>query len=249
MPRLFRGAFLWARRMAQESRLSIVIEPKSAEQHAADLARVLTELEKAGVRVTQTSTRAGREVSSAGSKMAQAGKEARSGASSVDGFGKSMNDARSAAISLRGALTGAFVGVSIAGTISKIIQETVNLEEEQAQLAVVLRSTGDAAGFSRVQLNEMAASMSHASTLIGGEITRSEPTGNRLARRLHPDVGGRSPIAWRGVPAHAEPLGRRPVSLRIAPNGCRAARWLGGCRSISAADLAPVCVIQALQPH
>lgn len=76
---------------------------------------------------------------------------------------------------LQGLFAGAFAGVSIAGTMSKFIQETRAAEQEQAQLAAVLRSTGEAAGWSQERLNEMAAALSGPnSTFSEGAITTAQ---------------------------------------------------------------------------
>ncbi len=201
--------------MAQESRLSITIDSRTAEQRAKDLAAVLDAATKAGINVTASADKAGKAAAGAGSKFSKAGRDAKSGASGVDKFGKSLKDARSAAMSLRGALTGAFVGVSVAGTISKIISETRKAEEEQAQLAAVLKSTGEAAGFTQEKLNEMAGAMSLISTVSDGEITQAQTTllaftgiaGNQFPKALQAaiDMATRTGMS---VVSAAETIGR-----------------------------------------
>lgn len=57
---------------------------------------------------------------------------------------------------------------------TSFIANTIAAQNEQAQLAAVLRSTGEAAGWSAAQLNEMALSMSRASTFSAGEITKAQ---------------------------------------------------------------------------
>lgn len=54
---------------------------------------------------------------------------------------------------------GALAGLSVGAIFTAFIAETQAAEKEQAQLAAVLRSTGEAAGFSRDQLNNMADAM------------------------------------------------------------------------------------------
>lgn len=71
-------------------------------------------------------------------------------------------------------LAGAFAGLSVAGLMRSFIQETVDAQNEQAQLAAALKSTGQAAGYSAVELNKMAASLSGNSTFSEGEITRAQ---------------------------------------------------------------------------
>lgn len=64
---------------------------------------------------------------------------------------------------------------AIAGfTFARFISETRAAEQEQAQLAAVLRSTGEAAGFSQAALNEIADTLEAVSTFSGGEITEAQ---------------------------------------------------------------------------
>lgn len=69
---------------------------------------------------------------------------------------------------------GLFAGLTIGGVYTKFIGETRAAEAEQAQLAAVLRSTGEAAGFTREQLNDMAAQMEGRSILSAGEINTAQ---------------------------------------------------------------------------
>ncbi|MGB3290932.1 MAG: phage tail length tape measure family protein [Burkholderiaceae bacterium] len=62
------------------------------------------------------------------------------------------------------------------GLFTRFTQETIQAEQEQAQLAAVLKSTGQAAGFSRSELNAMADAMSMASTVSAGEINQAQTT-------------------------------------------------------------------------
>ena len=69
----------------------------------------------------------------------------------------------------------AFVGaLAVGATFTKIINETKAFQEQQAQLAAVLKSTGEAAGYSQVQLNEMADSLSKSSTESAGNINKAQ---------------------------------------------------------------------------
>ncbi|MEG0113412.1 MAG: phage tail length tape measure family protein, partial [Comamonas sp.] len=56
----------------------------------------------------------------------------------------------------------------------KFITETINAEKQQAQLAAVLKSTGETAGWSQERLNGMAASLSKSSVFSTGEITQAQ---------------------------------------------------------------------------
>ncbi|WP_457978054.1 phage tail length tape measure family protein [Ectopseudomonas composti] len=69
---------------------------------------------------------------------------------------------------------GLFAGLTIGGVYTKFIGETRAAEAEQAQLAAVLRSTGEAAGFTREQLNDMAAQMEGRSIFSAGEINTAQ---------------------------------------------------------------------------
>ncbi|MGZ9568248.1 phage tail length tape measure family protein [Alcaligenes nematophilus] len=126
--------------------------------------------------LTKALAGAGKASDNVGSRMAKAGQQAVTGSSGVDKFKQSLLGAQASAVSLKGALAGAFLGVSIAGAFAKVIRETQNFEKEQAQLSAVLKSTGNAAGFSRDQLNEMAGAMSSASVVTGGEIGQAQTT-------------------------------------------------------------------------
>ena len=63
---------------------------------------------------------------------------------------------------------------AVVGLFAKIAAETADAQAEQAQLAAVLRSTGEAAGWSRDQLNKMADDLSGKSTFAAGEITNAQ---------------------------------------------------------------------------
>jgi len=76
--------------------------------------------------------------------------------------------------SISNAIAGAFAGFSLVATIQKVVQETRNFQNEQAQLAAVLRSTGNAAGFTQDQLNDMAAAMEGRSIFSAGEINQAQ---------------------------------------------------------------------------
>jgi len=82
---------------------------------------------------------------------------------------KSMANAADAIKNVVGALA---VGVSF----TQIIRATADLQNEQAQLAAVLKSTGEAAGFSQGKLNEMAEALSRTSIISAGEINQAQTT-------------------------------------------------------------------------
>lgn len=69
---------------------------------------------------------------------------------------------------------GALAGISVGTIFTKFISETINAQNEQAQLAAVIKSTASAAGFSAEKLNEMAASMEAATTFSAGDINQAQ---------------------------------------------------------------------------
>lgn len=73
-----------------------------------------------------------------------------------------------------GLLTGALFGVGLGSAFGKFIQETKNAQNEQAQLAAVVKSTGAAAGYSVDQLNKMATALSNASVFSEGDINQAQ---------------------------------------------------------------------------
>jgi tape measure domain-containing protein len=102
--------------MAYESRLSITIDSRTAEQRAEDMQKSLELLERAGVRLTNTNSKVSSSSKNAGSAMGEAGSKAKSGASGVDRINKSLKEtdsaAASAAATIRGTLIGAVAGIS-----------------------------------------------------------------------------------------------------------------------------------------
>lgn len=71
-----------------------------------------------------------------------------------------------------GLLSGALLGVGFGTAFGKFIEETKNAQSEQAQLAAVLKSTGNAAGFTAAELNKMASGM--AGFVSEGDINRAQ---------------------------------------------------------------------------
>lgn len=79
--------------------------------------------------------------------------------------------------SLSSYIGGVAGGLAAYFSLRTFIDETIAAEQEQAQLAAVLRSTGEAAGWSREQLNEMAEALSSKggkSLLSAGEINQAQ---------------------------------------------------------------------------
>lgn len=73
-----------------------------------------------------------------------------------------------------GFIAGAFAGISIANVFQTFIRESIEAQNEQAQLAAVLKSTGQAAGFTAEQLNKMSAELAGRSVFSEGDITKAQ---------------------------------------------------------------------------
>lgn len=67
-----------------------------------------------------------------------------------------------------------FAGITIGAVFGKFIQESRDAQNEQAQLAAVLRSTGEAAGYTQGKLNDMASAMSQNSIFDDGDINKAQ---------------------------------------------------------------------------
>lgn len=164
--------------MAEVAALGLKVEGIEGVERATEALGGFTKAsesaEKASTKVGQEADKAGKQTSKAGTNLAKAGRDAERGSKDVDKLKKSFDETGKSASNLRGVIAGTFLGLSIAGSISKVISETRNAEQEQAQLAAALTSTGNAAGYSRDQLNDMAASMSSASMLSSGEINQAQ---------------------------------------------------------------------------
>jgi len=86
----------------------------------------------------------------------------------TDGIGKLGSVMKTGMLAGAAALTG------VVAAIGAIASETAEAAAEQAQLAAVLKSTGQAAGFTQDSLNKMGDSMRKATTLDGGDITKAQ---------------------------------------------------------------------------
>lgn len=110
---------------------------------------------------------------------------------------------------------GVAAGFSALSVIRSVIDNTRALEQEQGQLAAVLRSTGEAAGFNRAQLNAMAESLAGVSVYSTNEINQAQTTllafsgvvGNEFTRAMQAsmDMATRTGMS---VSAAAEMVGR-----------------------------------------
>lgn len=76
--------------------------------------------------------------------------------------------------SLGGVIGGIAGGISIGAIVTGFITETRDAEKEQAQLAAVLKSTGQSAGYTADQLNTMANAMEAVTDFSGGDVNQAQ---------------------------------------------------------------------------
>ena len=105
-------------------------------------------------RAARTADRRGKEIAAAQRRAAKQAEEAWSKVGNVIG---SM-----------------LAGITVGVVFQKFIMETREAEQEQAQLAAVLKSTGNAAGYSQDRLNEMASAMEKSLGIAAGEINKAQ---------------------------------------------------------------------------
>lgn len=103
--------------------------------------------------------------------MDQAARKSKKTAKEIEDSGK---QAGAAWKSLAGVVGGAIAGISVGAVFSRMITETKNASAEQAQLAAVLKSTGQAAGYTQDQLNGMADSLESVTAISAGDITNAQ---------------------------------------------------------------------------
>lgn len=138
------------------ARLALEVDSRSAKTAAADLDKMAASGAKA-------------EKQFDGLKNGSTGV-----ASRLNTVEKAATSASSAFSRLVGVAAGAGLGVGLGMAFNKFAQETINAQNEQRQLAAVIRSTGAAAGYSVKQLNDMAEALSNATTLSAGDINRAQ---------------------------------------------------------------------------
>lgn len=117
-------AFLLGLAMPNESRLSITIDSRSAEQQSKDLETALGALDKAGVRVVNTTTTAGK-------TFVEAGRGARTGSGGVDEMGRSLRQTDSAAASAAATMKRMF----LAATAGFSIMHVIDTADDWGQMA------------------------------------------------------------------------------------------------------------------
>ncbi len=89
---------------------------------------------------------------------------------------KRMKEIQNSARNTADSIKAIFGALAIGAVLTKVISETQQAEKEQAQLAAVLRSTGEAAGYNRDQLNSMADALEGRSIFSAGDITQAQTT-------------------------------------------------------------------------
>lgn len=144
--------------------------------------------------------------------MDQAARKSKKAAKDIEDSGK---QAGATWKSLAGIVGGAIAGISVGAVFSRMITETKNAAAEQAQLAAVLKSTGQAAGFTQDQLNGMADSMESVTAISAGDITNAQIAllaftgivGEQLPRALQAaaDMSARTGM---DIKSSAETIGR-----------------------------------------
>lgn len=105
------------------------------------------------------------------SGLSQAEREADKRAKAISAKAKDIEKSWSG---LGKAIAAGFAGLTIGSVFSKFIQESRDAQNEQAQLAAVLRSTGQSAGYSADQLNAMADALEGTTTFSAGEINNAQ---------------------------------------------------------------------------
>ena len=155
-------------------------------------------------RAARTADRKGREISAAARKHAKETEEAWASVGTAIG-----------AVFSSTAIGAVFSSIAVGAVFQKVIAETKQAEQEQAQLAAVLKSTGNAAGYSQERLNEMADAMSRDLGIGAGDINQAQTvllaftniTGEKLPAALQA-AADHSKRTGSDIKASAEIMGR-----------------------------------------
>lgn len=169
--------------------LGLRIDSSDAKTAADDLAKLPTvgeRVEKAFAVITKAAKDFGQGFKQgAGEALDEYKKGAEGAAGASDKAEKSLKNTTKAAKDQEGVLSGLSSTIknlvagylsfqTINGVIRSVVQNTINAENEQAQLDAVLRSTGESAGWSAKQLNAMAESLAQSSTFSAGAINSAQ---------------------------------------------------------------------------
>lgn len=130
-------------------------------------------------------------------------------------FKEMQKTASAAGDRMKNAFVGVFAGLSAGAVLTKFTQESIAAQNEQAQLAAALRSTGEAAGFGIDRLNAMAEGMALKSTFGAGDINTAQArllsytgvVGEQFPRALQAAIDMATRLGT-DVPAAAEAVGK-----------------------------------------
>lgn len=134
-------------------------------------------------RAARTADRKGREISAAARKRAKETEEAWSKVGTVIGA--------------------VFSSIAVGAVFQKFIAETKQAEQEQAQLQAVLKSTGNAAGYSQERLNQMADAMQQSLGVAAGDVNSAQT----VLLAFTNIVGDKLPAALQAAADHAARTG------------------------------------------
>ena len=135
-------------------------------------------------RAARTADRKGREISAAARKRAKETEEAWANVGTAIGA--------------------VFSSIAVGAVFQKFIAETKQAEQEQAQLQAVLKSTGNAAGYSQERLNQMADDMQQSLGVAAGDVNSAQAVllafTNIVGDKLPAAEAERVGLIWRCVP-------------------------------------------------
>lgn len=101
------------------------------------------------------------------------------------------------------AIGAVFSSIAVGAVFQKFIAETKQAEQEQAQLQAVLKSTGNAAGYSQERLNQMADAMQQSLGVAAGDVNSAQT----VLLAFTNIVGDKLPAALQAAADHAARTG------------------------------------------
>lgn len=134
-------------------------------------------------RAARTADRKGREISAAARKRAKETEEAWANVGTAIGA--------------------VFSSIAVGAVFQKFIAETKQAEQEQVQLQAVLKSTGNAAGYSQDRLNQMADAMQQSLGVAAGDVNSAQT----VLLAFTNIVGDKLPAALQAAADHAARTG------------------------------------------
>lgn len=148
-----------------------------------DLIAKISGFEQGMDRAARTADRKGREISAAARKRAKETEEAWANVGT--------------------AISAVFSSIAVGAVFQKFIAETKQAEQEQAQLQAVLKSTGNAAGYSQERLNQMADAMQQSLGVAAGDVNSAQA----VLLAFTNIVGDKLPAALQAAADHAARTG------------------------------------------